>query len=119
MITARDIEAVYPLSPMQQGMMFHVLDAPSTGLYHLHATYELIGMLDCARFESAWSRVLARHAALRTAIVWQRTPRMMQVVMRKAELPIKWEDWRSLGAAGQTKHLEEFLEDDRHRGFDL
>ena len=67
----RNVENVYRLSPMQQGLLFHTLYEPEGGAYVIQLNYELVGLLDVAALKGAWERVIARHAALRTAIVWE------------------------------------------------
>jgi len=65
---SKNIEDVYPLSPMQQGMLFHSLFAPASGVYIQQPNYELHGNLDISAFERAW-QVVDRHPILRTACV--------------------------------------------------
>ena len=65
-----NIEAVYPLSPMQEGMLFHTLMNPGTGIYLMQNRYCVEGDLDQAVFRRAWTQVIARHSILRTSFVW-------------------------------------------------
>jgi hypothetical protein len=58
------IEDIYPLSPMQQGMLFHTLDGSGADL-HQPDRVPVQG-LDLPRFEAAWNQVIARHEILRT-----------------------------------------------------
>ena len=71
MSTRKQIEAVYPLSPMQQGMLFHTLYAPDTGVYFEQLTCSLHGELDLTAFQQAWRATLARHTVLRTSFAWR------------------------------------------------
>jgi amino acid adenylation domain-containing protein len=118
-MSKRNIEAVYPLSPMQQGMLFHSLYAPKSGVYFEQLSAKLRGELDFAAFERAWQRVMDRHAILRTAFVWKNLDRMLQVVHRHVPLSLEQKDWRGLPRNEQQTRLEAFLEADRARGFDL
>ncbi|MCS6844434.1 MAG: condensation domain-containing protein, partial [Caldilineales bacterium] len=115
----RNIEAIYPLSPMQQGMLFHSLREPESGVYFEQLTCTLRGPLDTAAFEQAWAQVMQRHAVLRTAFVWRSTDRPMQVVMRHVPLPLEKLDWRALPASEQEARFDAYLAEDRRRGFDL
>ncbi|MCC6858461.1 MAG: amino acid adenylation domain-containing protein, partial [Bryobacterales bacterium] len=119
MSARKDLESVYPLSPMQQGMLFHTLYAPGSGVYveQLHCILE--GSLDAAAFRQAWQRALDRHTVLRTAFVWKRLENARQVVHRHLEVPLEWEDWSGLEAAEQDHRLEAMLACERLRGFDL
>ena len=66
MNTQDNIEAIYPLSPMQQGMLFHSLYTPESGVYFEQLCFTLHGDLDIAAFERAWQSLIDRHQALRT-----------------------------------------------------
>ncbi len=115
----RDIEDLYPLAPLQQGILFHSLYTAGSELYVEQLTAELHGPLDAGAFAGAWRRVVERHAALRTAFVWQGLERPLQLVRRTAELPWTAADWRDLPAAAREARWESLLAADRARGFDL
>ncbi len=109
----RNVEDLYPLAPLQEGILFHRLYDPGADPYLEQLTARLEGPLDVPAFAAAWQRVVQRHAALRTAFLWKGVDRPLQLVRRRAELPWSIEDWR--GEAG----WEELLAADRARGFDL
>ena len=90
----RQIEDIYPLSPVQQGMLFHSLSEPDSGVYVTQLCCELKGDLDVGAFESAWQDVVNRHAVLRTWIAWEGMTEPLQVVQRRVELKIEKADWR-------------------------
>jgi amino acid adenylation domain-containing protein/non-ribosomal peptide synthase protein (TIGR01720 family) len=115
----RNVENVYRLSPMQQGLLFHTLYEPDGGAYVVQLNYELVGLLDVAALKRAWERVIARHAALRTAIAWEGLDQPVQVVRRRVELPIVEHDWCGWSVERQQRQHTEFLEQDRRRGFEL
>ncbi|NLG50016.1 MAG: amino acid adenylation domain-containing protein, partial [Chloroflexi bacterium] len=115
----RNIEAIYPLSPMQEGMLFHSLYAPDSGVYVEQLGCTLLGDLDVPAFERAWQRVVDRHSILRTSFLWKRLDRTLQVVQRQVRLSVAQEDWRGVSPAEQEARLEDFLQADRRRGFDL
>ncbi len=114
-----NIEARYPLSPMQQGMLFHTLYAPESGMYFEQLGFTLNGELDDAAFERAWQRLVAQHPALRTVFVWEQRDTPLQVVRRHAPLPWTVYDWRALSPAVQQRRLAEWLKADQARSFDL
>lgn len=118
-IEPQSIENIYPLSPMQQGMLFHTLYAPQSGVYFEQMTCELEGELDRDAFRGAWQRVMDRHGVLRTAFDWQNMDEPVQVVLRGLSLPLDEEDWRGIPEEEQTRRLDAFLTADRERGFDL
>jgi surfactin family lipopeptide synthetase C len=115
----KNVEDLYPLSPMQQGMLFHTLEAPGSGVYFEQMSCTLRGALDAPAFERAWQEVVRRHSILRTAISGEALKEPVQVVQRQVALPFSRQDWRQEGEPAQLARLESFLESDRRRGFDL
>ncbi|WP_306563462.1 non-ribosomal peptide synthetase [Delftia sp. 60] len=94
-----DVEDVYPLTPTQEGMFFHAMEAPGTGLYVNQLGVDLSGV-DAERLARAWSAMVQRHAMLRTAFVWQAgMQRPLQVVLRQATAKFVQHDWRGLDDA--------------------
>src|SRR5215475_4711555 len=110
---------VYPLSPMQRGMLFETLSWPNTGIYIEQIHCEFIGALNLPAFLRAWELVIARHAALRTAFVWEGVSKPVQAVRSSVRLPFLHEDWSSTEPDELQRRLASFLADDRTRGFDL
>jgi amino acid adenylation domain-containing protein len=114
-----NIEDIYPLSPMQQGMLFHTLYASEGGVYIVQISGVLQGKLDVAAFEKAWQAVVDRHPILRTAFVWEKQKEPLQVVREKVRLPIEHHDFRGGSAEDQAELVRRFMESDRRRGFTL
>jgi hypothetical protein len=110
------VEDIYPLSPLQQGILFHTLYAPDSALYLEQVNCTLHGRLDVEAFERAWRRVGERHAVLRTSFVWDGLERPLQVVHRSAALPWSLEDWRHLSREQQREQLRDYCEADQKRG---
>ena len=82
------IEDIYPLTPLQQGMLFHTVRDPNTGVYIEQFTARLAG-LDIERFREAWQTVLATHAVLRSAFIWEEASRPLQAVLADVALPFE------------------------------
>ena len=112
-------EDSYPLSPMQQGMLFHSLYAPQSGMYVQQAICGLHEDLQIAAFERAWQRIVARHPVLRTRFRWDDGAEPCQEVQREVSLPWEYHDWHGVSAGQQDNRLEAFLEADRRHGFVL
>ena len=113
------LEAVYPLTPMQQGMLFHTLLDPGSGAYVVQLPCRLDGPLDRGALRRAWQAVVDHHPALRTAFPWDRKDRPLQAVLPRAEVPWAEEDWRAFDSSEQDGRLAALLDEDRRRGFDL
>ncbi|MEP6915792.1 MAG: condensation domain-containing protein, partial [Acidobacteriota bacterium] len=108
MIT-HDVEDIYELSPLQQGMLFHSLEAPETGVYLIRIVTTLDGALEIERFETAWQQVVARQPVLRTSFHWGTISKPVQVVHRKVSLTIARHDWRERSDAERTASLASYL----------
>lgn len=113
----RNLEDIYPLSPMQQGMLFHSLYEPESHPYFEQSSWCIRGALDVPALREAWQRVVDRHPALRTAFMLEGTDEPLQVVYRSVEVPFAVLDRRDTGDA--EAELARFLVADRERGFDL
>ncbi|WP_424188057.1 non-ribosomal peptide synthetase [Actinokineospora sp. G85] len=114
---ANNVEAVYPLSPLQQGLLFHTLSRPGEPTYFEQIRCAVEGPLDLAAFERAWNWVIERHSVLRTAFAWQRLKEPVQVVGRKVSVPVDWADWRDRD--DPDADWAELLRQDQARGFDM
>jgi non-ribosomal peptide synthase protein (TIGR01720 family) len=112
------IADLYPLSPLQQGMLYHSLQDRSGVLFE-QSSYVVEAELDYATFVRAWQRVVERHGVLRTSFIWEGVPQPLQKVHQRVELPVRQEDWRALEAAAQEQRLAELLRADREAGFEL
>ncbi len=115
----KTIVDIYPLSPMQQGMLYHTLREPDSGVYYEQLVFDLEGPLDVEAFARAWQQVQRRHSVLRSTFLWQGVPRMLQVVHRRPDLPFSCHDWRDRGVQQQRQDLESHLASCRSAGFDL
>ncbi len=114
-----NIEDIYELSPMQQGMLFHTLYAPESGVYFEQLNCTLRGDLNVSAFKQAWQQVVARHPVLRTCFYWEDLDKPLQVVNEQVELPWVEYDWCGLTPTEQQNQLETFLQADRQQDFEL
>ncbi|HOE40072.1 MAG TPA: condensation domain-containing protein, partial [Rhodoferax sp.] len=113
-----DVEDIYALSPLQEGMLFHVLREPDAGMYFQQAAFTMTGLAIPA-FERAWQRLVDRHPILRTSFHWEGREKPVQVVHRNLVMKVERLDWRAFPPAEQEAHLTEFLREDRQRGLPL
>ncbi|WP_223198416.1 non-ribosomal peptide synthetase [Solihabitans fulvus] len=112
-----DVADVYPLTPMQGGMLFHSLSAP--GVYFEQLCFTLTDVADLDALARSWQGVVDTTPALRAAVVWEGLPEPVQVVRRRARLPISRHDWRGLSQDRQDEELRRLLAEDRAAGLDL
>ena len=118
-VPAAQIEDVYPLSPMQEGMLLHTLLEPGTGLYYMQDRYRINSALDPDRFAQAWQVVVARHEALRASFSWNSGEAMLQIIHKPGDLAVDYQDWRGLAEAAQEQRLQALHKQEREAGFAL
>ena len=115
-IDPASIEDVYPLVPTQEGMLLHSVEAPGSGLYVNQLNVE-VRHLDPDRLEAAWRVMVARHAMLRTAVLWQPgMTRPLQLVLREAPSAMTRLDWR--GEADTARRIADFARAELTRPID-
>ena len=114
-----NVEDIYPLSPVQQGMLFHSLYAPASGVYFVQLTFAIDGHLDVGLFRRSWQMAVQRHTALRTGFMWEGLDHPLQIVFRQVELPWEEYDWRGLAEDQVEERLQGLLMEERGRPFDL
>ncbi|MFI0817472.1 non-ribosomal peptide synthase/polyketide synthase [Streptomyces sp. NPDC021098] len=115
----RSVEDLYPLTPMQAGMLFHSLVDPASDAYFNQVQLRLTGITDPGALATAWQRTTDANPILRTHLAWADTPEPLQVVRRRATLRIAHHDWTGRSEAWREAELSRLLADDRAEGIDL
>ncbi|WP_323114777.1 non-ribosomal peptide synthetase [Pseudomonas guariconensis] len=115
-LTAAQVEDAYPLSPMQQGMLFHAVQDADDGLYVNQIEVGVVGV-DPQRMLAAWEAVARRHAILRTAFLWEGEKEPLQVVLRETAPLLTVLDWRKRADARETVRV--LADAEREQGFAL
>ncbi|RMH66210.1 MAG: amino acid adenylation domain-containing protein [Calditrichaeota bacterium] len=114
-----NVQDIYPLSPMQQGMLFHTLYAPESANYTEQMSAEFNGPLNITAFRQAWQCVLDRHDVLRSAFVWEDVDEPLQVVHESLEIPFELLDWSGIPDETFRDRFEKLKIKEREQGFDL
>ncbi|MCH9647813.1 MAG: amino acid adenylation domain-containing protein, partial [Deltaproteobacteria bacterium] len=113
------VEWISPLTPIQQGILFHSLESGENGVYVGQTHCLLEGPLEVEAFAAAWQQVTQRHDALRTAFLWHELEEPLQATHSTVEMSLERGDWSDSSAEEQKILLAELLAKDRRRGFDL
>ncbi|WP_349617067.1 amino acid adenylation domain-containing protein [Azotobacter salinestris] len=113
-VALENLADLYPLSPMQLGMLFHSTYEPSGTAYVNQLRIDIDG-LDPVRFKAAWQTVFDRHEVLRSGFV--PGERSLQWVARSLGVPLAMQDW--CGRADQAQALDALARAELERGFDL
>ncbi|CAM5472920.1 Amino acid adenylation domain-containing protein OS=Streptomyces rimosus subsp. rimosus (strain ATCC / DSM 40260 / JCM 4667 / NRRL 2234) OX=1265868 GN=SRIM_023130 PE=4 SV=1 [Streptomyces rimosus subsp. rimosus] len=109
---------VLPLSPLQEGLLFHALyESEGVDLYNTQLELDLEGELDRDRLRTAARTVLERHANLRAAF-WQRDlDRPVQLILDGLDVP--WQEIDLTGHPDPEAEARTLTEADRARRFDV
>ncbi|MEO1622876.1 MAG: condensation domain-containing protein, partial [Cyanobacteria bacterium J06632_3] len=125
-----NIETMYPLSPMQEGLLFHSLLSPTAGTYVPQIVLTFAGpndkQIDGQLLKKAWEDAIARHSILRTGFYWEQRDQPFQVVYRQGGISQNaWQDfwveqdWQQLPKADQSTKLDILLACNRSEPFNL
>ncbi|MBD2677470.1 MULTISPECIES: non-ribosomal peptide synthetase [Nostoc] len=115
----KNLEDFYPLSPTQQGILFHSLYAPHSAVYCEIFSCQMQGKLNIPAFKQAWEQLLERHPILRTSFIWEGLKEPAQIVHKQVKLLWNQEDWQSIESITQQKRMETFLAAEQQRGFNI
>ncbi|HET8840824.1 MAG TPA: condensation domain-containing protein, partial [Ktedonobacteraceae bacterium] len=115
----KNIETIAPLSSVQEGLLYETICAPESGIHIEQSMYTLTGPLEVAALRQAWQWAMQRHAILRTGFVWKQQNNPLQITLHHAPLSFEVQDWRKLSSEQQRAQAEDYLRQERTRGFDL
>ncbi|MBR7671820.1 amino acid adenylation domain-containing protein [Streptomyces daliensis] len=119
-MTRSRVEDVWPLSPLQEGMLFHAtFDDEGPDVYQGQRTLELVGPLDVARLRRSWEGLLARHAVLRASFRRRKSGEAVQVIARQVALPWRETDLSGMPEADALTELDRLAEQERTERLDL
>ncbi|TBV09727.1 non-ribosomal peptide synthetase [Stutzerimonas kirkiae] len=115
-VMARDIEDIYPLTPTQQGILFHSLQDD----VYVNQTSVPVNGLDIERFIAAWRAAIKAHSILRTSFhTGGLLSEPVQVVHRMVEMDLQVLDWHHLNHGESLDRIEQQATKDRLDGFSL
>ena len=114
-----EIDDIYPLSPMQEGLLFQTLYQPESRAYLVQMICDLTGKIDEDVFRRSCIELCQRHAVLRTSFMHKDLSRPLQVVLHRREPEFTFEDLRGSAPAEQQRVIDVYAERERQRGFDL
>lgn len=116
------IENIYALAPLQYGLLFHSLYAPTSDQYCVQIHWRYTGTIELSCLLNAWRMLIKQHAVLRTAFFWENVIEPLQIVYDDAELEWGSEDWSKNNLLDETeiaKALDVFLQQERIKPFVL
>lgn len=112
---------IYPLSPIQVGLLFQSLYQPEFDSYFIQSIYELEN-LNVINWKNAWRIVINRHDSLKAHFIWAGLENPVQIISKEVELSWAEEDWGKSTEEDQDfieQKLQELLHRERTKGFIL
>ncbi|WP_122741222.1 non-ribosomal peptide synthetase, partial [Pseudomonas viridiflava] len=85
---AANVQDIYPVGPLQAGILYHHLAAGDSDPYLLQPRFTFADETRLDAFCGALQQVIERHDILRTALFWEGLQAPVQVVWRKATLRV-------------------------------
>ncbi|MFH0787411.1 MAG: amino acid adenylation domain-containing protein [Pseudomonadota bacterium] len=116
MISKSNVENIYPLTPLQEGMLFHDLKDPGKA-YFQQLSFRCQGQIDPEVFRATWEELVRRHDVLRTIFVHQDVPRPLQIVLHQWPINFSAHDLRKLPKEEAEARIIAFKEEDRGNPF--
>lgn len=114
----QNIQKIYPLTAMQEGMLFHTLYGGNDAYFN-QVCYRTAGHLDTALLAQSLEQLSLRHDILRTSFVYEKNERPIQVVLKNRRIAFHTEDISHLDPKAASLWLDDFCQQDIARSFDL
>jgi amino acid adenylation domain-containing protein/non-ribosomal peptide synthase protein (TIGR01720 family) len=115
-----DIEDIYTLAPMQEGILFHHLYDRESTAYFNQVSYRLHGELQPDAVKDSFNELLKRHDILRTAFIYDNVEQYIQIVIRERKIVFHFEDVRQLQNKDEKlEYVKSFKHADKKHLFDL
>lgn len=120
-ITRENVEDILPLTPMQEGILFHYLQHDDNRQYHIQFTFTISNhLIDLKRIKKAWQMVIEANEMLRTVFRWENLKKPVQMILKDWEVPIKEYDLTDITDLQQKqKRLSEIIKRDQEEKMDI
>ncbi|UCH96789.1 MAG: AMP-binding protein, partial [Candidatus Aminicenantes bacterium] len=121
-IDKKNIEDVYALTPLQEGLLFHYLEDPAhqrNQPYLVQLCLDISGHIKWTLFKKAWQVVVETNEMMRTVFRWEQLEKPVQVVLKKNNLQIHFYDYSHKTHIDQKKLTKKLINEDKNKKFNL
>ncbi len=118
-LNKQDIQDIFMLTPMQEGMFFHYLKEPNSIMYCEQLSLEVSGEIDNELFRRAWDFVINTNEMLRIVFRWEKLDNPTQVVLKEHSCHIVFHDFSNETPDQKKSLMAEMKESDRNEPFNL
>jgi amino acid adenylation domain-containing protein len=118
-INKENIKDIYPLTPMQQGMLFQALYDEDSLAYFNQFTFPLLEEINVRIFEDSWNEVLVRYDNLRAVFITKNVKESMQIILKRQKIDFYFEDIRGMERSKQKIYINNYQNKDKEHSFDL
>ena len=109
-----NIEDIIPLTPTQEGMLFHYILDPDSSDYHEQISLGLVGDINPDLLQEAWDFVIRKNEMLRVVYRWKGIEKPIQVVLKNHQVVMSYYD-----LSKQEERLNEIKEADLRSRIDI
>ncbi|MCP4157357.1 MAG: amino acid adenylation domain-containing protein, partial [bacterium] len=112
----KNILDILPLTPLQEGLLYHYLQDPEGPLYFEQLHLHIRGDLHVDLLEKAWNAVLLSNEMLRTVFRWDKMENPVQIILKSHQVRFRFKDNSTESAPDSPDSL---LKEDRKESLDL
>lgn len=119
MPSSAKIKNMYPLTPLQEGMLFHNITDRESSMYHQQMRFRIKGELNVDIFEKSLNQLVQRHDIFRTVFLHEQTQKPVQVVLHERRLKVHYVDALGLSPSEHAEFIARMEREDRANKYDL
>ncbi|EGL18344.1 condensation domain-containing protein, partial [Paenibacillus sp. HGF7] len=119
MVLGSNIENIYSLTPVQEGMLYHKLMNGDSTAYVVQHRFELNGLINEQKVKEAIELVTMKHDVLRTSIVYEKLTMPRQIILKNRTIEYERIDLSVIAAYDRNNEMDMIAQLDVKRGFDL
>jgi len=114
-----EIENIYPLTPMQSGILFHYLLNPSNPDYFEQCVIDLAGEVDREQLNNSFNSLARRHDVLRSLFCTEEGEQSVAIILNRVDFSLHYKDISSLSGDRQEEWFSRFRIKDLEKKFNL